>query len=470
MVPHLYQHQSRALSLLQQNPNFGLLMEMGTGKTRVVLEEWRLLDTYNLLVIAPKSVYRNWEQEMNLFLEKDSFYCAHWSSSKNKYLQIALKFISVAQDKPRALLMNVEALSTVKAAKELSEKFLKSGPTIMVVDESTRIRNYSSLRTKCVIGLGEHAAKRRILSGLITPRSPMDLYSQFYFLNWKILGARNFYTYRARYAIMKKMNFGGRNVDIIVGYKNMEDLQSKIQPYSYRVLKEECLDLPPKIYTERSVELSAEQRKAYEELRRKAVTILSDGQFVTSTIAVGLLDRLHQILCGQIRDDQDRIHDIDASPRDNELFNALDEIEGKTIIWAPYRHTLRRLIFMLKEKYGETTVVDYWGDTTDDNREIAKQRFQEDPHCRFFVGNPSTGGLGITLHAAKAVIYYANSYDLEHRMQSEDRAHRAGLDHPVTYIDLVAKGTIDEKILESLKLKINLATQITGEKVREWIR
>lgn len=340
----------------------------------------------------------------------------------------------------------------------------------VLVHNSTKIRGYNSARTKTVIDLGQKAKYRRILSGLITPKSPMDLYSQFQFLNWRILGYRNFFSFRARYAITKRMSFGGRKFEQIVGYRNIEELQEKIAPYSYRVLKKDCLSLPEKIYLERAVELSPEQQKIYKELAHKAVTVLQGGEFVTSTTAIDMLQRLHAVTYGHVRDDTGEIRNIDAGPRDQQLLEAIEESNGKVIIWANFRHTLARLIKLLKEEYGEETVVDYWGNTTAEDRVKAVDRFQNDSSCRVFVSNPSTGGMGITLTEASTVIYYANSFDLEHRMQSEDRAHRIGQKNSVVYVDLVSKGTIDEKILKALRNKINLAATITGESARDWIR
>ena len=428
----------------------------------------------SLLVIAPKGVYRNWRGEIEKSTteeQRKSIIIGHWVSGGNKKDKEQLRHILTPwPNTRRVFLVNVESLSTVADAKKAVQTFLKSAPTMMVIDESTRIKNNSSKRTKTVIDLGELATVKRILSGLVAPRSPMDLFSQFYFLDWRILGFRNYYSFRARHAILKKMVFGGRSVDTIVGYQNLEELQTKIAKNSFRVMKDDCLDLPPKIYTERFVELSEEQQKIYNDLKKNATSELNSGEFVTSTTAIALMQRLHQVTYGHVRDDLGNITQIDASPRENALMEILEECQGKAIIWANYRVTISRLRQLIIDEYGEEALVEYWGNTSDDDREIAKHRFQNDPKCRFFLGNPSTGGIGITLTAANYMVYYSNSFDLEHRLQSEDRAHRAGLRHPVTYVDLVAKGTIDEKVLKALRSKMDLASLLTGESAREWVR
>lgn len=471
---NLYEHQKTALKRLKDADNFALLMEMGTGKTLTTIMDWLSRPNMNLLVVAPKGVYRNWSSEIEKSTtpeQRKSIIIGHWISGGTKKDKEQLRHIlTVWPNMRRVLLVNVESLSTVAEAKKAVQTFLKSAPTMMVIDESTRIKNHTSKRTKTVIDLGELATVKRILSGLVAPRSPMDLFSQFYFLDWRILGFRNYYSFRARHAVLKKMVFGGRSVDTIVGYQNLEELQQKIAKNSFRVLKDDCLDLPPKIYTERFVELSEEQKKVYNDLKKNATSELSGGEFVTSTTALAMMQRLHQVTFGYVKNDLGNIVQVDASPRENALMEVLEECDGKAIIWANYRVTIKRLRDLIVTEYGEDSLVEYWGDTSDEMREIAKRRFQEDPTCRFFLGNPSTGGIGITLTAANYMVYYSNSFDLDHRLQSEDRAHRAGLNHAVTYVDLVARGTIDEKVLKALRNKMDLASLLTGEAAREWVR
>lgn len=472
----LYDHQKEALDLLAKHDNFAILMDMGTGKTCVTILDWLRRGDLNLLVIAPKSVYRNWYGELEKFIPeeiKKSILVSHWVSGGKKVEKEAIqRILKPWSNYRRVFLINVEAFSGVSEAIKATKAFIASGPCMLVIDESTRIRNHGSNRTKEIINIGgESGVKvRRILSGLVAPNSPMNLFSQFYFLDWRILGFRNYYSFRSRYAVMKKTYVSGRSFDQIVGFQNMEELQRKVLSRSFRKLKSDCLDLPEKIWVERSVELSPEQAKAYKELQKKATTMLSDGSHVTTTLAISLLLRLHQITYGHVRDDLGNIKELDASPRENELMELLQECDGKTIIWACYRPTILRLKNLISREFGDESLVEFWGGISGDQREISKDRFQNDPSCKFYLGNPSTGGIGVTLTAAKQVVYFCNDFDLEHRSQSEDRAHRIGLDHSVTYVDLVAKGTIDEKILDALKRKIDLAAAVTGESIREWIR
>ena len=194
-----------------------------------------------------------------------------------------------------------------------------------------------------------------------------------------------------------------------------------------------------------------------------------DGKTMTSLSTLSALIRLHQISCGHITLDDGETKEI-KSNRMQELLNILDEVDGKVIIWANYRFDIQNIQKTLAEKFGEETVATYYGDTKDKDRQDIVDRFQDkDSKLKYFVGNPSTGGYGLTLTAAHTVVYYSNTYDLEKRMQSEDRAHRISQVNKVTYIDMIAEGTIDEKIVQSLRSKIDIASEVMGEQIKEWV-
>jgi Mesyanzhinovviridae DNA helicase len=472
-----YEHQREAARRLAARPRgedvFAYLCEMGTGKSKMVIDEWGASGLDDLLVVAPAGVYRNWEatqipEHLGTPLAERAV-VAPWVSGGGVGATRRLAGMLGAAPRPRIMLCNVEALSSVKAARAACAEFLGAGRAMMVVDESTFIRSHSAQRTKAVNALGQIAKARRICSGLATPRSPLDLYSQFQFLDWRIIGQRSYWGFRARYAVMQDQWFGGRRVPIVVGYKNLKELQERIAPWSYRVLKEDCLDLPPKVYEMREVALSPEQKRLYTEIRDNATAKLNEMINVTATSAITQILRLHQLLCGVVVDDAGGGEHEVPEQRTEALIDLLAEHGGKALVWVPYRAALRRVAARLRKEYGERTVVEFWGDTGAEARLEADRRFQGDPECRFSVGTPQAGGLGRTLTAASLVVYYANSWDLEHRVQSEDRAHRAGLTHKVTYVDLIAPNTVDEKIVRALRKKINLAAMVQGDKWREWL-
>ena len=316
---------------------------------------------------------------------------------------------------------------------------------------------------------------RRILTGSPVTKNPLDLYSQFDFLDPYHLDFHSYYAFRNRYAEMATINARGRSIQVVKKFRNLDELSESIKPYSYRVLKEDCLDLPPKIFTKRHIQLTKEQRTIYTQMKKNALAFLNGK--VTSTVTVlTQLMRLHQITCGHFTADDDSVQEI-KNNRLNELMDVLSETEGKAIIWAHYQHDIEKIINTIKTKkdedqnliYGPGSVVSYYGLTPQDERQDNIRKFQNDPNCRFIVGTPQTGGYGITLTQANTVIYYSNGYDLEKRLQSEDRAHRIGQKKSVTYVDLIAEDTVDEKIVKALRDKINIASEVMGEEIRDWI-
>ena len=305
------------------------------------------------------------------------------------------------------------------------------------------------------------------MTGSPVTRNPLDLYSQCEFLDPKHLDFPSYYAFRNRYAEMKTMFLSGRSVQVVGGFRHLEELSESLKAFSYRILKENCLDLPNKIYMEREIQLTSEQERLYEQMRQEALATLN-GKTVTTMTALTQLMRLHQITCGHFAADDGSIQEV-KNNRLAELLDVLDEIEGKAIIWAHYQHDVKNIFKLLEDKYGPGSVVHYYGKTLPEQRDYAIKNFKENDRVRFFVGTPQTGGYGITLTSANTVIYYSNGYDLEKRMQSEDRAHRIGQKKTVTYVDIIAEDTVDTKLVKSLRKKINIASKVMGEELKKWI-
>jgi len=421
------------------------------------------------LIIAPKGVYRNWlSQEIPNHLpshieHKTVLWTALTSKTKDKeYRQLFETDYDL-----HILLMNVEAFSTKKGV-EFAGKFLRCHKTLMVIDESTTIKNPTAKRTKAILALSKEVKYRRILTGSPVTKSPLDLYSQCAFLNEYLLGFSSYYTFRNRYAVMIDRNFGGRRVQLVGGYRRLDELAELLKKFSYRILKEDCLDLPPKVYMRREIDLTDDQKKAYMTMKSAALAQLN-GKIATAPHVLTQLMRLHQITCGHFTADDGTIQEF-KNNRMSELLDLLEEMEGKVIIWANYIYDIEQIVKTIGQEYGEDSIVEYYGAIESKKRQVNIEKFQ-DPKSkvRFFVGNPQTGGYGITLTAASNVIYYSNGYDLEKRLQSEDRAHRIGQKQSVTYVDLIAKGTVDDKIVKALRKKINIASAIMGEELKAWI-
>jgi SNF2 family DNA or RNA helicase len=476
-----FAHQEKARGLSRGREFFALFMEMGTGKSFC-----DVLDTIDhmadgldgWLVVAPKGTYANWIGEIDKHLPPEIGRDVHlWAGGGSKGEQRIID--ALCRQRPagrlRVLVMNVEALSMSKRARMAASRFLASCRAAkMTVDESTCIKTPGSERTKQCVALGRQARWRRILTGMPITKSPLDLYGQFDFLSPGCLGFRNFWSFRGTYSVMRKIMVGARKVDIVVGYRGLEDLQARAARHSFRVTKEECLDLPPKIYQMRDVELTEKQQELYAKVRDDATAQLESGDHVTATEAMTQILRLHQIVCGHVVDEAGVLHDV-PSNRIGALTDILGETSGKVIIWAPYRRCVQQIREALAEEFGAPSVVQYDGAVADDDRRLAIQRFQgtpqepHDPDCRFFVGNPATGGFGITLTRATTVIYFANGYSLEKRMQSEDRPHRHGQTLPVNIVDMIARGTVEERVVKTLRKGIDIASAVVGDGWREWV-
>ena len=467
-----YSHQLTALEKSWNMETYAYFMEMGTGKTKVLIDNIAMLydrgKINGALIICPKGVMGTWHtQELPAHLPNHIENMAVlWQANITKDQSTKLGTLFKTGEELQILIMNVEALSTQKGM-AFAAKFLLSHNTLMVIDESTTIKNPKAKRTKNIIALSQRAKYRRIMTGSPVTKNPLDLYSQCEFLNEELLDFTSYYAFRNRYAEMKTLHISGRSIQVVSHFKNLEELAEQLKTFSYRVLKEECLDLPEKIYMKREIELSAEQKKVYKQMKETALADLNGKQITTMTVLTQLM-RLQQITCGHFVADDGTTQEI-KSNRLNELMDILDEVEGKAIIWAHWQKDVQIIKNALIKKYGPRSVVDYYGLTPQNERDTNREKFQSDPSYRFFVGTPATGGYGLTLTAANTVIYYSNGYDLEKRLQSEDRAHRIGQKKSVTYVDILAEETVDEKIVKSLRKKINIASKVMGEELKSWI-
>jgi SNF2 family DNA or RNA helicase len=447
-------------------------MEMGTGKTKVLIDNMSMLydkgKIDGALIIAPKGVIKTWyEQEIPTHLPNHiENVTVLWQPNITKTQQEKLESLFEIETALHILVMNVEAFSTEKGVK-FASKFLNSHKVLMAIDESTTIKTPAAKRTKNILDLGIYAKYRRIMTGSPVTKNPLDLYTQCYFLDPYLLDHASYYSFRNRYAVMKTMHVRGRSIQVVHKFQNLSELSDKLKGFSYRVLKEDCLDLPSKNWTKRHITLSKEQQKVYNEMKKTALATLNGKVTSTMTVITQLM-RLQQITCGHFVADDGTTQEI-KNNRITELMDVLDEIEGKAIIWGHWQKDIQNMVSEIEKIHGPGSVVDYYGLTPQEDRQDNIRKFQSDPKCRFMVGTPSTGGYGITLTAANTVIYYSNGYDLEKRLQSEDRAHRIGQKQTVTYVDLICEDTVDEKIVKSLRNKINIASEVLGEELKDWI-
>jgi SNF2 family DNA or RNA helicase len=297
------------------------------------------------------------------------------------------------------------------------------------------------------------------------------VFAPFNFLDPTIIGIRSFHAFKHEFGVWRREFAGqGHQYEVLLEYRHLERLMKRIAPYSYRVLKKDCLDLPPKLYQKRYFELSKEQQAVYNRLRDDYILELSLGGKPLATIVTLVLTRilrLQQIACGHMPslDPKAPVTPIHPNARLNALQALVEEWPKDTqaIIWARFTPDIDQICAWLGP-----AAVRYDGKVSDDVRAANKKKFQ-DGDARFFVGNPKAGGKGLTLTAATAVVFYSNDFSLETRLQAEDRAHRIGQQHPVTYVDLVAVDTVDEKIVTSLRGKRKLSDFLTGDTPEDWL-
>tara|TARA_R100000900_G_scaffold82592_2_gene64717 strand:+ start:108 stop:1577 length:1470 start_codon:yes stop_codon:yes gene_type:complete len=471
-----FDHQVDALDYGWSKPEFGLFMEMGTGKSKVLIDNMAMLyldgQINFALVIAPKGVYRNWvAKEIPEHMSDDIPHrVIRWVSGPNKKQKEEMRSVQDTFEGLTIFVMNVEAYSTLKGQKagQWMARMLGSHGMI-AVDESTTIKNHKAKRTKSLMKIAAGFKYKRLLTGSPITKSPMDIYSQCEFLRPGLLGFESYYAFQGRYAVVQRRKMGAAAFQQIVGFRNLDELTKRIDMFSFRVLKKDCLDLPEKIYTARYVGMTPQQFDMYEQIRRHAMVLLDSGEMSTAPAVITQMLRLQQIMSGHLKtDDGDMLYF--PSKRMDALEEIINEHDGKAIIWSRFRYDIQQITETLNKKFGQGCAVSYYGDTSDDDRANAVLNFQNPDHpLKFFVGNPATAGYGLTLTEANLVVYYANDFNLETRIQSEDRAHRIGQKNNVTYIDLICEGSIDERIVKALRAKIDIGAKVLGEDAREWL-
>lgn len=489
-----YKHQVEALQASLGHREFGLFMEQGTGKSWVILarflREWQEGNVDALVVIAPKGVYRNWLDQLQQHWPVGTpIEEAVWGAYRLKEDNIGLAkhLVPVKGKRPRVLLMNVEALSTKDTKRDKRpksvkghqlpdvsrcsavaylEEYLSVNRCILAVDESTAVKSHRSNRTKQLTLVRGAAKIRMIASGLPVPKSPMDLWGQCLVLGKGLLPFPSYLAFESRYAIKKRVRFGPRSFDVIEGFRDMEHLQGLMQGFTFRVLKEDCLDLPPKIYQVREVELSAQQIRVYNDLAIRFQAEVENGMVATALDAMTRSIRLHQVTCGFLVAEGQNLETSEVVElehnRMHELVAQIEELHGSVIVWAPYRYSLAAIHRVLADKYGKDSVAPYWGATSPEQREKSIKDFNSGK-ARFFLGNPDVGGMGLTLNIARSVVYYSNRHKLESRLQSEDRCHRIGQTKSVTYVDLLVRNTVDERVLTCLRASYDIGQKLLGD-------
>jgi len=460
-----YQHQLNLWQRTKDKEFFALFWEMGTGKSKLIIDTVSHLFTEQkitgFVLVSDKGCYQDFiENELPIHLwEGIGHHSFVWSSILSLKKHKTKKERLFNYDEGLSVLgINIDGLLTVRGF-NLVRDFLQAHPSLLCIDESTSIKSMSAKRTKKAIELGQYAAYRRIATGTPITQSPLDMFSQCQFLKPGVLGFDNFFIFRHYFAKMITLQRGNRSFQKVVGFRNLDHLKKIIAPFSHRITKKECLDLPEKIYLTRMVELTKEQKAAYDSLKHEAFLEFEGGS-LSVTHALTILTKLHQVLCGHVKDEQGKVHDIPNNRvglLQDTVTTLLDEGCAKVIIWCNFIRDIELVMGALLGREDGLYPVSYYGDTSHQGRLKSLDKFKHDDKCRFLVGNPACGGKGLNLVEANTVIYYSNSYRLEMRLQSEDRAHRIGQENNVTYIDLVVPKSLDARILKALRAKKSIA-------------
>lgn len=457
-----FQHQKNAVERFVDKPYGALFCEMGTGKTKIVLD---IVQNANLVsdvvVIAPNGLHHNWASNEipRHYPNQVDVFCWKGPIKSKKRKQEFTRFLNSSL-RTRMLLINVEALRT-SAGYDTTDKFLDSSVTTkhMIIDESTCIKNPKALQTKNVLKLSKKTDKRWILNGTPITQGPLDLFSQCKFLDAHALPYTTYTAFKHKFAIETTMTMGQRAFKKIIGYQNIEELTKLLEPFSLRLEKKDCLDLPDKTFSTVSVELEPEQERMYQRMKDDCIIEFESGTIVTATMALTQLVKLHQILTGFVVTDEGEA----VSLKNNRVKMLLQiaETSGPLVIFCAYKQNVHDLEEALTEKYGKESVVVYSGDTPSNQRSEAVEKFQNG-NAQFFIGT-SAAAKGLTLHRASTMVYYSNNYSLETRLQSQDRIHRIGQNKKCTYIDLVVPNSLDDIILKRLMQKKELSSMVLDD-------
>ena len=480
MLTEPMNHQSIAMGLMENRKHYGLFMEQGTGKTWCLLADAERLyeagEIEALFVVAPNGVHTNWiRREIPAHLSVPCLARAWKSGAGKRYAAHLCEVMEGNKKILRIFTMNIDALITKKGF-AFALEFISKYKVMMVVDESTRIKNPTAGRTKAIMRLQPHAVYRRIATGTPVTNAPVDVFGQMEFLESGLLGTTSYRAFFAEYAELMRLDHPmmqrmiernprvaraqivARDEEGRPKWRNLTKLQRLLEPHTYRVKKEECLDLPPKIYQTHYFELSPGQKKAYELMKKERRMELGEEMVPVQALSAGI--KLQQITSGFVLHEGAAHYVADKNTRLKALLDLVEDIDGQFIVWARFREEIRAIIELFRKN--KITAAAYYGDVKTADREKAIDDFQEG-RIKAFIGQQQAAGIGLTLTAAQTAIYYSNDFNLEYRLQSEDRCHRKGTKGNVVYIDLVAEDSIDETIATALQRKSDMAAAIVGD-------
>lgn len=461
-----FDHQKKAFAIGTMLPHIAYLMEMGCGKTLTAIatagHRWKYDGLRRLLIVAPTSVVPVWPKEFADHAAFPAEVVALKGSSRDKAEMLKQwrifpkqRNFSGSGDALQVAVINYE--STWRIEKELAT-WIRGG--MIICDESQRIKTPGASQSKCLHRLAAFASYRMILSGTPVSQSPLDFYSQYKFLDPNIFGT-NYTAFKARYAqtVPLDRNNPYKSPQKIIGYQHLDELVQKAHSIAFRVTKAEALDLPEETTQPLYVELSGDTQRIYNELRREAIAELSNGTVTAQNVLTKLL-RLSQLTGGYVTDEDGRTHQVGSEKMDvfRETLEDLLEAGKKVVVFARFIPEIQAINrFLGNRGIGYRYIT---GEVSQADRGTAVRDFQNDQDVKVFVAQIQTAGLGITLTAADTAIFYSMDFSLANHEQARARIHRIGQKFPVTYIYLLAQGTVDDQIFQSLRDKKNIADTV----------
>jgi SNF2 family DNA or RNA helicase len=462
-----YDHQRNEFESTREFQYFAHFWEMGLGKSKIVIDtiQWLFLQGKidSVIITAEKGYYLNWmiDEFPKHFPDDLPIRLRAYSAATNTKERKLIEEIKFPKEGfLDVILINIESLSGTAIAGSLyAEEFVeRHESTMMVIDESTTIKNPQAARTKQAIRVGKRCAYRRILTGTPITQSPIDLFSQCEFLKKGLLGFASYTSFRNFYSVTQPLYMGSRVIHQVVGYRELDDLSRRLQPFSSRLLKADCLTLPEKIYSSVYVEPTRQQRVYMDALKNEAMIMAGQG-LVTVQNALTLLTKALQIAGGHIKDDEGNVSRV-TSDKPQTLSRLIESIpdDKKIIVWGYFHEDMQIIQEALKEI---CPVFEMSGRVTgSEERSAAVDQFRKHDGKCVFLGSPRVAGKSLTLNEAEYVVYYSNGFNLEHRLQSEDRNHRIGQNSAVNYYDLICLDTPDVKVVHALKNKEMISKEV----------
>lgn len=474
-VPRDYQRT--AFQRTANLPGYGLLFVQGLGKSKVFIDTaaylWMQAKIDCLFIVAPNGVHRNWVSDEIPAHMPDEVQAVTktliWKSISAKTQKYKSKIKDVLAHQGLIVVVVAYESSRTDSFKAFAKRMFGQRKVMMVLDESHKIKSPGAKVKTTLTAMGKYAPYRRIATG--TPlEEAFDIYSQLRFLDpdiWVRNGFKTFEDFKAHFGVFIEQRFGGRSFEKCVSYKNLGELSDIVKSITWRLTKEEAgLNLPPKIYTKRYAQMSPEQERVYRQVKNEGTALLLSGDTVDAEQAIVKMLRLQQIACNFVSCDIEQpIQRIDLK-KNTRMNLAVDEIlldiGHPAIIFSRFTADIDELCRRLGNK-----AVRYDGQVNEEDRARAKKAFQSGD-VQYFVASKAAS-TGLTLTQAETVMFYSNSFSLTDRLQSEDRAHRLGVKHSVTYIDLIMENTVDEYIVGKLINKHEVFTELLGDAIMPWI-